>query len=116
MNLSLYISELLIKNNCVIVPNFGGFIANYQSSVIDNVRNKIYPPSKNVLFNPNLLGNDGLLANYVSVKINESYLDSLTLIDSKVVEWEQLMWRFQQQLPWAKGDDKWLLMDNVFTL
>ncbi|MCJ8293826.1 MAG: L-rhamnose mutarotase [Colwellia sp.] len=38
------------------------------------------------------------------------------LADSKVVEWEQLMWRFQQQLPWAKGDDKWLLMDNVFTL
>jgi len=34
----------------------------------------------------------------------------------KVVQWEQLMWTFQQQLPWASGDEKWLLMDNIFTL
>ena len=38
------------------------------------------------------------------------------LADPKVVEWEQLMWQFQQHLPWASDDDKWLLMDNIFTL
>lgn len=91
MNLSLYISELLIKNNCVIVPNFGGFIANYQSAVVDEVRNKIYPPSKNVLFNPNLISNDGLLANYVSIKINETYSESLNLIEDKVTEWKTIL-------------------------
>jgi hypothetical protein len=91
MNLSLYISELLIKNNCVIVPNFGGFIANYESAVIDKVRNKIYPPSKNVLFNPNLLSNDGLLANYVSIKINKPYSNALKLIDSEVIDWKSIL-------------------------
>lgn len=35
--------------------------------------------------------------------------------NAKVVEWETLMWKFQQQLPWATGDEKWLLMDNIFT-
>lgn len=89
MNLSKYIAELLIKNNCVIVPNFGGFIANYQSAVIDEVRNKIYPPSKNVLFNPNLLSNDGLLADYVARQIEKSYTEALTAIDNEVVEWKK---------------------------
>ena len=88
MNLSKYIAELLIKNNCVIVPNFGGFIANYQSAVIDKVRNKIYPPSKNVLFNPNLLSNDGLLADYVARKIEKSYSEALVSIDNEVVDWK----------------------------
>ncbi|MGJ8691836.1 MAG: L-rhamnose mutarotase [Thalassotalea sp.] len=38
------------------------------------------------------------------------------LRNPKVVEWEELMWTFQQKLPWAKGDEKWLLMDQIFTL
>ena len=34
----------------------------------------------------------------------------------KVQEWEQLMWRFQQPLPWAKKEEKWFLMDKIFQL
>ncbi|MCJ8208644.1 L-rhamnose mutarotase [Mucilaginibacter sp. RS28] len=34
----------------------------------------------------------------------------------KVQEWEQLMWKFQQALPWAKEGEKWLLMDKIFKL
>lgn len=34
----------------------------------------------------------------------------------KVQEWEQLMSTFQQQLPWAKKGEKWLLMDKIFEL
>ncbi len=34
----------------------------------------------------------------------------------KVQEWEQLMWKFQSALPWAKEGEKWVLMDNIFTL
>ena len=89
MNLSNYIAELLVKNNCVIVPNFGGFIANYQSAVIDEVRNKIYPPSKHVLFNPSLLSNDGLLADYVSRQIQKSYGETLAKIEVEVEVWKQ---------------------------
>jgi hypothetical protein len=38
MELNKYISDLLRKHNCVIVPDFGGFVANYRSAVIDKVR------------------------------------------------------------------------------
>jgi L-rhamnose mutarotase len=34
----------------------------------------------------------------------------------KVQEWEQLMWKFQQPLPWAREGEKWVLMDKIFQL
>ena len=34
----------------------------------------------------------------------------------KVVEWEQLMWKFQQTLPEAKPGEKWLPMERIFKL
>src|SRR5690348_4235787 len=34
----------------------------------------------------------------------------------KVQEWETLMWKFQQPLPWAKEAEKWVLMEKIFSL
>ncbi|HMQ87965.1 MAG TPA: L-rhamnose mutarotase [Flavilitoribacter sp.] len=34
----------------------------------------------------------------------------------KVQEWEDLMWRFQQALPWAATGEKWIMMDRIFKL
>jgi len=34
----------------------------------------------------------------------------------KVEEWEQLMWTFQQPLPFAAPGEKWMLMKKIFTL
>jgi L-rhamnose mutarotase len=36
--------------------------------------------------------------------------------DPKVQEWEELMWKFQQALPWAKQGEKWILMEKIFEL
>ncbi|MDE1191604.1 MAG: L-rhamnose mutarotase [Arachidicoccus sp.] len=36
--------------------------------------------------------------------------------NEKVQEWENLMWKFQQPLPWAKNGEKWILMDKIFEL
>jgi len=36
--------------------------------------------------------------------------------NSKVQEWEELMWKFQQQLPNSKPGEKWQLMDKIFSL
>ncbi len=36
--------------------------------------------------------------------------------DPNVQIWEQLMWQFQQPLPWAKSGEKWVLMDQIFQL
>jgi len=36
--------------------------------------------------------------------------------NAKVQEWEDLMWKFQQALPWAKPGEKWMLMEKIFEL
>lgn len=34
----------------------------------------------------------------------------------KVQEWETLMWKYQQALPYAKPGEKWVLMKKIFEL
>lgn len=36
--------------------------------------------------------------------------------NAKVQEWESLMERFQQRLPWTPKDAKWQRMDRIFSL
>ncbi len=34
----------------------------------------------------------------------------------KVQEWETLMWKYQQALPFAKPGEKWIMMKKIFDL
>jgi len=34
----------------------------------------------------------------------------------RVQEWETLMWKFQQPLPWAPPGEKWVKMERIFKL
>ncbi len=61
-----YISELLFLHDCVILPNFGGFVGNPQSAKLNKTTGVLSPPSKQILFNANLKTNDGLLITHVS--------------------------------------------------
>ncbi len=37
-------------------------------------------------------------------------------VNTKVQEWEELMWKYQQALPVAKPGEKWMLMEKIFQL
>ncbi|CAN5747416.1 L-rhamnose mutarotase [soil metagenome] len=39
---------------------------------------------------------------------------ALDAANPKVAEWENLMWKYQQPLPWAKEGEKWVLMERIF--
>lgn len=76
LEVSKYIKDLLFVHDCVILPGFGGFVANYQAARIDNNSNTFSPPSKAIGFNRNLSKNDGLLINRLADAENLSYAES----------------------------------------
>jgi L-rhamnose mutarotase len=41
---------------------------------------------------------------------------ALDAVNTKVQQWEELMWQYQQALPIAKPGEKWLLMEKIFDL
>jgi L-rhamnose mutarotase len=42
--------------------------------------------------------------------------EQMDALNSVVQEWEQLMWKFQHPLPWAKEGEKWVVMEQIFQL
>ena len=84
MEISQYIKEILLLNDCVIIPEFGGFIANYKPAKVEN--NQFFPPSKEIAFNNKLVSNDGLLVNYISDVEGINYFEAKQKLDSFVEE------------------------------
>ncbi len=66
MQFENYISDLLYRYDCVIVPEFGAFLSSAVSAEIDESTNTFYPPKKLLSFNSQLSTSDGLLANYIA--------------------------------------------------
>mgnify|MGYP001158519623 CR=1 FL=1 len=92
-SVSYYISELLFLHDCVIIPDFGGFIGNKRSAILNTTTGTLNPPSKQVVFNKNLIANDGLLISYVShqegitnAKSQETVLNFSNMLNSKLKE------------------------------
>ncbi|MFY0254353.1 L-rhamnose mutarotase [Chitinophaga sp. 30R24] len=42
--------------------------------------------------------------------------NAMDTVNPAVQAWEQLMWKYQQALPVAKEGEKWVIMDQIFTL
>ena len=91
MKIASYISDLLYRYECVIVPEFGGFITNIRSTTFNRQNKTFYPPSKAISFNANLLHNDGLLANYIVRVTQCSYTEATNKISKTVAEWHKAL-------------------------
>ncbi|HVD99247.1 MAG TPA: SPOR domain-containing protein [Cytophagaceae bacterium] len=66
MQIENYIQELLFEHNCVVIPDFGGFIAELKSVEIHPITHRFMPPAKRIAFNEQLKVNDGLLATTIA--------------------------------------------------
>lgn len=88
MMLEEAIVDLLLQHNCVVVPSFGGFIAQSSSAVIDVRNGVMLPPRKSVLFNRQLINNDGLLISYLSSAEGMNYADAEISLKNQVTDWQ----------------------------
>ena len=81
--------DLLVKHNCVIVPDFGGFVSKRVSSKIDFDKGIIVPPSKHLLFNKHLTTNDGLLLAAYADENGLSYIEAEGKLKEMVLNFQK---------------------------
>ncbi|MDP5105025.1 MAG: L-rhamnose mutarotase [Polaribacter sp.] len=57
---------------------------------------------------------------FMIMEVNDSFSfekkTAMDLANPKVQDWENLMWKYQQKLPFAKESEKWVLMEKIYQL
>lgn len=82
--LARHIEVLLLENDCVIVPGLGGFIAHNKAAEFKDSANVFCPPVRTIGFNPQLIINDGLLAQSYMQAYDTDFPDASRKIESVV--------------------------------
>lgn len=91
IELERHIEILLLDNDCVIVPEFGGFMAQHTNARYSEVDNTFLPPIRTIGFNPQLKINDSLLAQSYVEAYDISYPEALRRIEQEVEEIRQIL-------------------------
>ena len=86
MDIATKISELLFNYECVVLPEFGGFITNDKPAQINRITHQFKPPHREILFNVQLKANDGLLAKHISETESISYKEAKQKVE-EFVDW-----------------------------
>lgn len=89
ISLDKHIEILLLSNDCVIVPDFGGFMAHHVDARKDDDDGSFLPPIRSLGFNPKLTLNDSLLAQSYVEAYDISYPEAVMRIEDEVRELKQ---------------------------
>ena len=93
MGIERDIHDLLHHHDCVIVPQFGGFLTHYRPARLDEARRTVHPPTKDLSFNRHLVRNDGLLADRLARRETIAFDEAGTRIAGEVRSWRERMER-----------------------
>lgn len=91
MSIEKLIGDLLLRHNCVVVPSFGGFVAKQTAAKIDKVNGIMLPPKKSLLFNRQLINNDGLLVASFAKETGISFDEAAKEVQILVENWSQAL-------------------------
>lgn len=105
IDLAYYTYILLNNHECVVIPGLGGFITRKKSALIHATQNLFIPPSKHLIFNGQLVHNDGLLAHLIARDNAISYETAIHRVENAV---NDLLFRLY------KGDS--VSFENIGTL
>ena len=91
IELAQHIETLLLENDCVIVPGFGGFVAHYSPATRVKEENIFLPPTRTIGFNPQLKLNDGVLVQSYMSAYDTSFADASRIVEKEVNEFIGLL-------------------------
>ena len=84
IELGRHIEILLLNNDCVIVPNLGGFMAHHVEARYDDRDSMFIPPLRTLGFNPQLTMSDPLLAQSYADAYDISYPEAVAMLEREV--------------------------------
>jgi nucleoid DNA-binding protein len=95
------IESLLLEHDCVIIPNFGGFVMNVQDFKFDEKEAIIYPRKKSIAFNERLKSDDGILAMHIA---KQNVISQKKAFESVAAFGKEMKDVLRKNQPWAFGN------------
>ncbi len=86
MDITPFIRELIVQNECVILRGIGGFETSYKHATLDKKRKILIPPSKKINFRPDLIKDNGVLEAYLAANLEITDAKASAAID-EFVQW-----------------------------
>ena len=84
-----HIEYLLTRHDCVVIPDWGAFIANYDAARYDSGHSVMERPCRIISFNNGLTHNDGLLAHSLMRREGMDYKQAMRLIADSVASFRK---------------------------
>lgn len=86
IELARHIEVLLLENDCVIIPGFGGFVTHHSNARRIEEEELFLPPTRTIGFNPQLKINDGLLIQSYMLAYDTNFSDASKMVERAVRE------------------------------
>jgi nucleoid DNA-binding protein len=86
LDITSFIRELILLNECVILRGIGGFETSYKNAVYRKDKKIITPPSKKIHFQPDWIKDNGVLENYLAKSLGINNELASEYIDNYVQE------------------------------
>lgn len=111
MQVQKYCLALDLKDDVQLIAEYKAYHKNVWPEIIKSIKD-----SGITLLDIYCIGN----RLFMIIEANDNFsFEKKAMLDAantKVQEWEELMWKFQQALPWAATGQKWMLMEKIFEL
>lgn len=86
-----HIEYLAAMHDCVVIPEWGAFIAHYTPAVISDDDDAVAPPQRQLVFNAEVNHNDGLLASSIVRREGVTFDEAVHTIAASVTIFRQLI-------------------------
>ncbi len=89
VDIAPYIKELILLNECVILPDFGGFETRYASAQYNKQSQSMMPPTKQVFFREDFKTGGEVLTDHLCKRLSIEEVEARELITNYVVQLKQ---------------------------
>ena len=89
--LDLLLEQLLHRFECVILPDFGGFIVRDSPCNFNASKDRIKPSAKHIFFNPHLTLNDGLILNEIQLEFGMTYNEATDWYNKTIADYKRVI-------------------------